>query len=411
MSQRTRRGPRKVSRDETCRHTYQGYRFIKGIRKLLARLASHKDCANRLLHYDEYATLLLFYFFNANITSLRGLRSSTEFEKVRKKLGIKRTSLGSLSEASNVFDPALLREVFLELSGQAAASDALPRPESLPKHLDFIVSDGSVLEGVPRMVWALWLRSHDTGVKVHLDYDVLRGVPTDVDFTVGCGSETESLRSRLEANKLYVLDRGYADYGFFQCVLDAKSSLLCRVQSNAVCNTIEERAVSDEARALGVQSDEIVMLGGKKSGKKLTRPVRVVKATITNKPSRSLRPYRRRVSSRKCFRTTSQTHELVLATDLLDVPAEMIVELYRHRWQVELFFKWLKCTLSCRHLIAESPEGVAMQVYAALIVSLLIVLWTGKKPTKRTLEMLQMYFQGWVSEQEFDAHIEKLKAA
>ena len=109
MSQRTRRGPRKVSRDDTCKHTYQGYRFIKGIRKLLARLASHKDCANRLLHYDEYATLLLFYFFNANITSLRGLRSSTEFEKVRKKLGIKRTSLGSLSEASNVFDPALLR--------------------------------------------------------------------------------------------------------------------------------------------------------------------------------------------------------------------------------------------------------------------------------------------------------------
>ena len=72
MSQRTRRGPRKVSRDDTRKHTYQGYRFIKGIRKLLARLASHKDCANRLLHYDEYATLLLFYFFNANITGLLG---------------------------------------------------------------------------------------------------------------------------------------------------------------------------------------------------------------------------------------------------------------------------------------------------------------------------------------------------
>ena len=61
--------------------------------------------------------------------------------------------------------------------------------------------------------------------------------------------------------------------------------------------------------------------------------------------------------------------------------------------------------LSCRHLVAESENGVRIQVHAALIASLLIVLWTGRKPTKRTFEALQFYFLGWVSEEELDEHI------
>ena len=80
-------------------------------------------------------------------------------------------------------------------------------------------------------------------------------------------------------------------------------------------------------------------------------------------------------------------------------------------WYNELFFRWLKCILGARHLIAHNPNGVALQMYAALIVSLLIVLRTGHKPTKRTLEMIQHYLLGWVSDQEFDAHVAALSAA
>ncbi len=387
----------------------QGFRYFKHVRKLLAHLHGHCNCHNRKLHYDEYAALLLFYFFNSVITSLRGLRRATSFERTRRKLGIRRTSLGSLSEASQVFDPELLREIFGKLAEKAVASDAVERPEGLPENLSVIASDGSILEALPRMVWALWLRKEHNGVRLHLDFDVLKGIPVRAEVTHARESETKRLKRRLVAGWLYVIDRGFADYGFFQAVIDAGSSFVGRVQQNAVYEIIEERRVTDEAKAAGVQFDRVVRLGVKVSGAKLSQPVRIVKVVVKNEPTKALRFRRKRVSSKKTHRTSSETHELLLVTDRLELPAELIALLYKYRWQVELFFKWLKCVLGCRHLVAESENGVKIQIYAALIASLLIVLWTGRKPTKRTYELLQFYFGGWVSEEELDEHLAELK--
>ena len=78
---------------------------------------------------------------------------------------------------------------------------------------------------------------------------------------------------------------------------------------------------------------------------------------------------------------------------------------------VELFFKWLKCVLGCRRLVAVSEEGVTIQIYAALIAGLLIVLWTERKPTKETYLVLQFYLLGWVSDDELEEHLSGLKRA
>jgi hypothetical protein len=75
---------------------------------------------------------------------------------------------------------------------------------------------------------------------------------------------------------------------------------------------------------------------------------------------------------------------------------------------VELFFRWFKCMLGCRHLLSTSQNGITIQLYLGLIASLLLSLWTGKKPTKRTLEMLQLYFTGLASEAELQEHIDQL---
>ena len=77
---------------------------------------------------------------------------------------------------------------------------------------------------------------------------------------------------------------------------------------------------------------------------------------------------------------------------------------------MELFFRWFKCILGCRHLLSTCANGVQIQVYLALIASLLVSLWTGRKPTKRTFEMLCLYFSGWASAQEVLAHLDKLRA-
>jgi hypothetical protein len=98
-----------------------------------------------------------------------------------------------------------------------------------------------------------------------------------------------------------------------------------------------------------------------------------------------------------------------LATNLLDVPAEVLALVYRHRWSIEIFFRFFKHVLGCRHLVSHSPRGIEIQTYCAIIACLLISLWTGRKPTLRTYEMICFYFCGLASQEELLGHIAKLK--
>ncbi len=72
----------------------------------------------------------------------------------------------------------------------------------------------------------------------------------------------------------------------------------------------------------------------------------------------------------------------------------MIALIYRYRRQIELLFKWMKSILGNRHLMAESPEGLAIQTYSALIAALMLQLLTGKRPTKRAIELIRFYLMG-----------------
>ena len=103
-----------------------------------------------------------------------------------------------------------------------------------------------------------------------------------------------------------------------------------------------------------------------------------------------------------------QPEVLLLASSCRDLDAAWVALGYQFRWTVELFFRWFKCILGCQHLLSTCRNGVAIQVYLALIASLVISLWTGHKPTKRTFEMIGHYFCGWATEAELLAHIRKL---
>ena len=93
----------------------------------------------------------------------------------------------------------------------------------------------------------------------------------------------------------------------------------------------------------------------------------------------------------------------------MDLPAEQIGLYYRYRWHIELFFRWFKCILGCTHLLSHSKNGIQIQVYCALIASLLIRIWTGRKPTKRTFETICLYLSGWVTSEELEEHISTLQ--
>lgn len=379
-------------RDAVDEDDVRGLKLFKALDPLLARL--HKDATdrdrakNRKLFFDQYASLLLLYFFSPSLTSLRGLQQASDLKKVKRRLGCSRASLGSLSEAGRVFDPELLRELLGELALRAAPIASGKEAEALAQ---LTAVDGSLLPALPRMAWALWQDESHRAAKMHLAFEVFKGTPLDATLTHGSGSERNELRAMLQPGRLYVMDRGYQSYEFFQEVIDRGSSFICRVQNNAAYRVTEARTLTPEATAAGVVEDIVVdKLGSDHKKNFLRQPVRVVKVD-TGKLDDQGAPV-----------------VLVLATNELELDAELVAVAYKHRWAVELFFRWFKCILGCRHLLAHSENGVAIQMYAALIASLLISLWVGRKPTKRTYEMLCHYFSGWADEEELHAHLQSL---
>jgi hypothetical protein len=385
----------------------QGYKFFTRIRGLLDALHGCAAHRNRLLHYDEYAALVLFYFFNPALTSLRGLQRASEFAKVQQRLGLRRMSLGSMSESVRLFDPERLARVFEELAGAAPERPGDPRLQHLQQIVT--VADGSLFRALPRMVWAVWLGDTDRAVKAHVQFEVLKGVPARLAVTPGQGAEIAALGARLEAGRLYVLDRGYRSFDLLQAIGDAGSSFVLRLGENAVYECLEEKAITPEAAAARVSFDAIVRLGGPQSGRKLDRPVRLVRLSVPASAPRGLGYPLKRVHSKKTFRRPpGEAHEMLIVTDRLDLPADVIARLYQYRWQVELFFRLLKCVFGCRHLLSDSYNGVSIQLYAALIATLLLAEYTGQRPTKRSYELVALYLQGWVSDDELRAHLARL---
>jgi Transposase DDE domain len=370
----------------------KGLKYFKLLGSLLDRLhhnATARDHAhNRRLFYDQYACLLLLFFFNPIVKSVRGIQRASTLDKVQRLFGCQRVSRGSLSEASCVFDPELLHAIIGDI---AARTLPLVRGKEAEALRGLTAVDGSLLPALPKMAWALWLDPQHRAAKMHVHFDVLKGVPIETTVTTGNGSETAQLRATLQAQRLYVIDRGYADYGLFQDIGAAGSDFIGRLRDNAVWTVVEERSLTPEAQVAGVRSDRVVWLGGPQSGSVLKRTVRVLEVD-TGKTDASGHP-----------------NLLLLATSRLDLEAELVALGYRFRWTVELFFRWLKCILGCRHLLANSRNGVTIQVYLAIIASLLISLWVGRKPTVATLEMLQFYFTGWATEDELMAHLDQLK--
>jgi hypothetical protein len=251
-------------------------------------------------------------------------------------------------------------------------------------------ADGSLLPALPKMAWALWIDEKHRAAKLHLQFDVFRGIPCYATVTDGNGNEKKELRAALQPDRLYVIDRGYAEYQLFQDIIDANSGFIGRIRDNAVFEVVEERPLSDDARKAGVLSDRIVWLGCETSGRVFKQTLHLVEVA-TGKSDSQGRP-----------------EVLLLASDRLDLDAAWIALGYKYRWTVELFFRWFKCILGCQHLLSTCQNGVTIQVYLALIASLLVVQWTGHKPTRRTFEMLCLYFQGWASERELIAHIRHL---
>jgi len=377
----------------------QGFKYFKKLRTLLDRLHDHateRDRAgNRVLHYDQYIALQLLFFFNPVVTSMRGLVQASALKKVQKELGVSPTSLGGFSEAGSVFDAQLLKPIISELGDQLQQLPHDARLDHLPGILTAV--DGTELSALAKLT-GLMIEGRD--IKLHAHFEPLHGVPVDIDLTAAKDSEIDNLFKRLLPGRVYVKDRGYACFRLFQAIVDIDAHFVCRIRDNSVYKVIEDRPLSPEAKAAGIISDQIVRLGCDDKRDELKQPLRVVRIAC--------KPHRKR-SGHNGRGGPEQGTCLLIATDLMETPAEVVGLIFRQRWTVEIFFRFFKYVLGCRHLLSHRPNGIEIQVYMAIITCMLIALWTGRKPTLRTVEMIRFYFLGWADADELEAHIAKLK--
>lgn len=387
-----------------------GIRFLKRIRPLLARLrdeATGRDRAgNRQVFFDDVCSLILLTFFNPTLKSLRDLNRASRLARVRKKLGCSEASLGSLSESLRLFDSERLVEIVQELLGQIPDSPTADTRLKTLTHIPTAV-DGTLLRQLPQITQACFAARSDRGWKLHTHFEVLRGVPTFSQVTdasgQGAANEKQVLRGSLQADRCYITDRGYEEFSLFNAIVAARSSYVCRVRNDHHFTAQETRALGPEAVAAGVLEDALGRMGSSRS-KRIEHPDHVQRRIVIRFTEHPKRSGRRRAGA---------SQDIVLATNLLDVPAEVIVLLYRFRWLIELFFRWLKCVLSCRHLVSESENGIQIQMYCALIACLLIQLASGRdvRPTQWTYKLLCLYMQGWADEEEVLKHLRERAGA
>jgi hypothetical protein len=375
-----------VIREEQLRHWKLLMRFRAALEEQVQRAGGLSDTwtdPRRHMQLADYLSLFLFGLFNPVVTTMRGLCKASALPRVQAQVCGRAVSLGGFSEAQAVVDPELLRALFAELAAQSRP-DA-PRLAGLTGRE--LVVDSTVWQVLPRMSWALW-RTHsradagpDHAIRLHVHFDLTREQVRRVALTPAKVCEREAWEQMAQAGELYIGDRYFSyDYRKLARLQQRGVDYLVRLRLDAQWVVEQEETLSAADQAAGVLWAGTVRLGKHGDGPGV-----------------------------RLMRLLGETENLLFATTLSAQPAspELIALLYRYRWQVEMFFRWLKCILGCRHWLAESPSGVALQVYLALIAAQLLVLYTGQRPNRRQMEAIQFYLLGWCDEQELAAQLQR----
>ena len=311
-------------------------RMLDRVLPLLEKLHScgiGRDTAgNRKLFFDDYAKLTLVYLFNPLIDSISMLQRAAALPKLATQLGVSDFSKASFSDAPTVFDPALLQAVIKELAGELRKLPPDPRLAEVKRAIR--LADGTLLRALPKLAETLY-RSNRDGTphhawRTHTLLDPRTGVPTVMRLTggspKGADNERRVLETVLDKDHFYVVDRGYFDKKLLERIVQAGSSYVFRMQENIQYEVIETRPLSDAAKADGVLSDAVVRLAG------MDHPTRlvIVKADVHAKRTRN--------------GYIDSSGQMLLLCDDLSLAAELISLLYRYRWTIEVFFKFLEAT-------------------------------------------------------------------
>jgi hypothetical protein len=349
-------------------------------------LHSSWEDPQRQLKVADYLSLFLLGVFNPVVHSMRGLCQASHLPRVQELACRRPVSRSSFSEAQTVTDPALLKQVYDALAVQVAGRRSEPPSEVNPHARLMQIVDSTLWYALPRMHWALWRQQHGTqrALRLHVKFQVADHMPAQCSVTEGRRCERLEWEAMTRPGEFYVGDRYYGeDYSLLGRLMEKGCSFAVRLRSDAQWVVQEELPVDAAAASANVIWHGWVRLGKAGSGPRV-----------------------------RVLGILAQDEQLFVTTNLseLEMSAELVSLCYRQRWQVELFFRWLKHIMGANHWLAESREGVSIQIYLTLIAAQLLLLFSGQRPNRRALELLQFMVMGWATPEEVVALLKKQPA-
>lgn len=320
-------------------------------RQTLDRLVQRYDAESKVRHFGCRQQLICMAF--AQLTWREGLRDIATCLNARSEalyhLGFReRVAKSTLADANEQRDWRLWEDLAKGLMRKArvlyAAEDLGLELENTVYALDSTTIDLSL----SLFPWADF-RSTKSGIKMHTQLDLRGPIPTCIHISGARKADVHWLDDLLfEAGAFYVMDRGYMDFARLARIVLAGAFFVTRAKSNLRFT----RHYSMPRDCLeGVLSDQVGSPSLPKAAADFPYPLRRV----------------------RYFDKETSKH-LVFLTNNLEIPALTVAKLYKSRWQIELFFKWIKGHLRIKHYFGTSPNAVKSQIWIAVAVYLMVAI-------------------------------------
>ena len=262
-------------------------------------------------------------------------------------LGIRQNVVhSSLSRACETRDYRIFQDFGYHLISEVRP---LYQEERVPQlELDntiFALDSTSISVSINLAVWATG-KYNRGAVKMHTLLDLRGSIPTFIHISDGAWHDSNMLDLlHYEPNAIYTMDKAYVDLAALDAMNTANAYFVTRARAIMRYRVIENRACSEN----GIESDELVVMIGYKSHKLYSNPLRVVK-----------------------YYDAESGEHLIFVSNNMDISALDVANIYRNRWQIEVFFKWIKQNMTVKHLWGYSENAVRIHLWTAIISYLLM---------------------------------------
>jgi hypothetical protein len=356
-----------------------GAKHVHSIERLIEQLRESDPHGNRELFLDDVFLAYLLAFFNPTLRTLRTIEDFSQTRQAQKFLSIQKLCKSTLSDFNKLADHTRLQPILDQLRREVLKPG--PKPSAAASSLDslhrqVLAVDGTFLHAAAAVVWSIHRRGGKTGARLDFHVDAQTWLPELLVVPEAGQSEATTASDSITPGAIHLYDRGIFSFDLIQAHVTKSADFVMRFREPGPrtpnLETIETRTLTQEAQGAGVTTDRLVRFSGSTHRKPPDLTLREVVIVSPEDPENPVH----------------------LLTTLLDLDASIIGILYRNRWQVELFFRWLKCYARFDHLISHSREGVLLNFYVAIIGVTLMYLHTGHRPSKYLFVMLGMVANG-----------------